>query len=181
MSTVDAPNIVARQLQFVCRWILECVFPLSDGQLRWQPNVSAPSIRFHLFHVARCADIVQYRMSETAGQIWTQEHVASQWNLNTEQLGIGEHGATLPGEDAMHLPLPEKQRLLDYAERVIVALDEAFGRVDDTEFQRVAPGYGGEPMAIGFLITDQLEHMSRHLGMIEAMRGVQGLNGTATI
>jgi hypothetical protein len=46
---------------------------------------------------------------------------------------------------------------------------------------REVPGYRGGPMTIGFLVTDQLEHLCRHLGMIEALRGVQGLSGTATI
>ena len=36
-------------------------------------------------------------------------------------------------------------------------------------------------MAIGLLVADSLEHLSRHLGMIEALKGVQGLDGTATI
>lgn len=181
MSRANSPNIVARQLQFVCRWILECVSPLSEEQLRWQPNASAPSIRFHLFHIARNADYLQCCITEAASQIWTRENMAAQWNINPAQLGLGENGATLEDEVAMHLPLPDKQRLLDYAERVIAITDRALGEVDDEAFQRVVPAYGGRPMAIGAVIADQLEHLSRHLGMIEAMRGVQGLAGTATI
>lgn len=181
MSTTDAPNIVARQLQFVCRWILECVSPLSDEQLRWQPNMTAPSIRFQLFHAVRCADLLQNCITEGPGEIWKRERLAKQWDLDPAQLGLGEMGATLDGEAAMNLALPEKERLLDYTERVLNASIEALNQVDDEAFQRVVSGWQGRPTTIGEAITDQLEHLSRHLGMIEAMRGVQGIDGTATI
>jgi hypothetical protein len=181
MSVPDAPNIVARQLQFVCRWTIECASPLTDEQLRWQPNITTPAIRFHLFHMARCADYLENCITESSGQLWTRENIARRWNLNPEQLGFGENGATLDGEAAMHLPLPDKQSLFDYVEQVIIATDQALAQIDDAAFQRVVPAYGGKRMAIGEVITDQLEHLSRHLGMIEAMRGFQGMNGTATI
>ncbi len=108
MPPTDAPNVVARQLQFVCRWIVEAVAPLSEEQLRWQPHATAPSIRFHLFHIARCADGLQNYIAQGEGQLWKRE------------------------------------------------------------------GFAG-------LVADSLEHLSRHLGMIEALKGVQGLSGTATI
>lgn len=181
MSIADAPNVVARQLQFVCRWTHECVSPLTEEQLRWQPNVTTPAIRFHLFHMARCADYLQNCITESTGQLWTRENIAKQWGLEPEQLGFGENGASLEGEAAMRLPLPDKEVLFEYAQRVIAATEQALAQVDDATFQRVVPAYGGRPMTVGEVITDNLEHLSRHLGMIEAMRGVQGLNGTATI
>jgi hypothetical protein len=33
---------------------------------------------------------------------------------------------------------------------------------------------------MGASITDQLSHTARHLGMIQCLRGIQGLHGTAT-
>jgi uncharacterized damage-inducible protein DinB len=181
MAAAEAPNIVARQLQFVCRWILECVQDLSDEQLAWQPSSTAPSIRFHLFHIARCADFMHCAITESDRQVWHQESIAAQWGLDPAQLGLAEMGATLDGDAAMQLALPDKQRLLDYAERVLVATDESLSRIDDAEFRRVVPNYVRRPETVGYAVTDQLEHLSRHLGMIEAMRGFQGLDGTATI
>jgi hypothetical protein len=181
MPAVDAPNVVARQLQFVCRWIMEAVTPLSEDQLRWQPNVTAPSIRFHLFHIARCADGLQNDLAQGNGEMWTRENLAARWGLDPAQLGIGENGATVAPEVAERLPLPPKADLLAYAEFVLAETDRVLAQVDDAAFGRVVTGWDGEPMAIGLLVVDSLEHLSRHLGMIEALKGVQGMVGTATI
>jgi hypothetical protein len=181
MPAVDAPNVVARQLQFVSRWTREIVVPLSEDQLRWQPHVAAPSIRFHLFHIARCADGLQNYIAEGNGQIWTREDIAARWGLEPEELGMGENGATIAPEAAERLPLPPKSDLLAYTERVLAETDRVLAQVDDAAFGRVVSGWNGEPMAIGLLVADSLEHLSRHLGMIEALKGVQGLAGTATI
>ncbi len=181
MPAVDAPNVVARQLQFVCRWIMEAVAPLSEDQLRRQPHVTAPSIRFHLFHIARCADGLQSCIAQGNGQIWRREGLAARWGFDPAQLGIGENGATVAPEAAERLPLPPKADLLAYAERVLAETDRVLAEVDDAAFGRVVSGSNGEPIAIGLLVADSLEHLGRHLGMIEALKGVQGLSGTATI
>lgn len=181
MLPSDSPNVVARQLQFVCRWIAEVVAPLSEDQLRWQPHAASPSIRFHLFHIARCADGLQDYVAQGTGQIWRREGLAARWGLDPAQLGIGENGATLEPEAAEHLPLPPRTDLQAYAERVLEETDRVLAGVDDAAFGRVVTGWNGEPMAIGLLVADSLEHLSRHLGMIEALKGAQGLVGTATI
>ncbi len=181
MPPTDAPNVVARQLQFVCRWIVECVAPLSEDQVRWQPHAASPSIRFHLFHIARCADSLRNYITQGDGQLWERDRIAARWGLDPAQLGLGENGATVDPEVAMRLPLPDKPELLAYAERVLAETDRVLAQVDDAAFGREVPAWGGEPMAIGLLVADSLEHLSRHLGMIEALKGVQGLAGTATV
>ena len=102
------------------------------------------------------------------------------WGLDTEAVGLREFGATLDGDAALQLPVPEKQHLSNYARQVLVAPDEALSQVDDAEFQR-GISYVGQPESVCYAITDQLKHLSRHLGMIEAMRGIQWLDDTATI
>ena len=52
----DAPNPTAFRMQEAYRWVGEVVADLTEEQLRWQPNPTTPSIRFHLFHIARWAD-----------------------------------------------------------------------------------------------------------------------------
>ena len=181
MPPTDSPNVVARQLQFVCRWIAEAVAPLSEEQLCWQPHAAAPAIRFHLFHIARCADDLRNHIAEGDGSLWTREGFAAKWGLDPARLGLGENGSTVNADVARRLPLPTKPELLAYANRVLAETDQALAAVDDAAFARVVAAWDGEPMAIGFLVTDSLEHLSRHLGMIEALKGVQGLAGTATI
>ena len=64
---------------------------------------------------------------------------------------------------------------------MLAETDRVLAEVDDEAFGRVVAGWNGQPMAIGLLVADSLEHLSRHLGMIEALKGVQGVAGTATI
>ena len=44
----------------------------------------------------------------------------------------------------------------------------------------ITPGPAGDTRDIGGLLLNHFAHDNRHLGMIEALRGVQGLSGTAT-
>jgi hypothetical protein len=47
--------------------------------------------------------------------------------------------------------------------------------------RRLVTGDNGDASPLGHAIADQLSHTARHLGMIECLRGVQGLRGTATV
>jgi hypothetical protein len=50
-------------------------------------------------------------------------------------------------------------------------------RLDDTALQRSVK-WGGR--SVGQAVMTNLEHDNRHLGMIESMRGMLGLRGSAT-
>lgn len=176
----DAPNPTALRMQQVYRWLRSLVADLSEEQLRWQPNPTTPSIRFHLFHVARWADDLHQLCTGAEHQIWHAERIAERWGLDPAELGFGESGAKVEDEAAMALPLPGREELLAYCDRVLTAADRALARIGDEEMHRSVTA-AGESFALGEAIAGQLSHSARHLGMIECLRGVQGLRGTATV
>ena len=177
----DAPNPTAFRMQEAYRWVREVVTDLSEEQLRWQPNLTTPSIRFHLFHVARWADDLHQLLTGTERQVWDAEEVATRWGLDPAVLGFGESGAMIDDEVAMALPLPDREALLAYCDRVLAAADHALATVGGEEMRRTVTDADGQSFPLGNAIADQLSHTARHLGMIECLRGIQRLRGTATV
>ena len=157
------------------------VASLSEEQLRWQPNRTTPSIRFQLFHIARWADDLHQLITGANHQFWHAEGVPARWDLNPSALGLGESGAMVDDEVAMALPLPHREALMDYCNRVLMAADQALAAIGDEEMSRTMTDTDGRSFPLGGTIADQLSHTARHLGMIECLRGVQGLRGTATV
>ena len=170
--------------------ILAITRDLSPDQLAWQPTPHAPAIRFHLWHIARWADLVAANVPAMSPalaaqvgpmeEIWRQEGLATAWGLSDHDLGFLATGMSLPDEAAMALPLPAKGILLDYAARSFAAAERVAAAVDDALF--VTPGRDllGRDASIGAALLNHLLHVGRHLGMIEAARGYQHLRGTAT-
>ena len=177
----DAPNPTAFRMQEAYRWVRESVAGLSEEQLCWQPNPTTPSIRFHLFHIARWADNLTQLLTGAKQEIWHAEGIASRWNLDPAALGFGESGALVTDEVAMVLPLPRRENLLAYCDRVITAADEALAALGDEQMRQTVTDADGQVIVLGEAIADQLSHTARHLGMIECLQGMQGLRGTATV
>ena len=57
------------------------VSELSDDQLKWRPNLTAPSIGFHIWHMARWADDLVETIKGPGSEIWQREGVAERWGL----------------------------------------------------------------------------------------------------
>ena len=177
----DAANPTAFEMQQAYRWVKQIVDDLSEEQLRWQPHPTTPSIRFHLFHVARWADRLHQLLTGADRQVWHAEDVAGHWHLEPSALGFGESGAMVDDEAAMALTLPRRDELMTYCDRVLAVADDALAAVGDEEMRRPVIDLEGQSFPLGEAIAGQLSHTSRHLGMIECLRGVQGLRGTATV
>lgn len=150
----------------------------TDDELTWHPGPTAPPITFHLWHLARWAD----RWAEALGapsQVWTRRGLASAWAFPAE-LGGGETGMHLPDEEAVDLPFPGRDELSAYLAESFAHLEEALGRLTDADLLREEDDLLGVRAPLGESLLRQLSHASRHLGMIEALRGVRGSHGTAT-
>jgi hypothetical protein len=86
----------------------------------------------------------------------------------------------LADADAQVLTLPSRATLVTYAIRTFDAAAQATLAVDDERFVRPGRDPLGRESTIGGAVLNHLLHLGRHLGMIEALRGVMGLHGTAT-
>jgi hypothetical protein len=163
--------------------LLKVVDGLDDRHIMWTPIKTAPSIGFHLWHMARWADYLQEMIGGSTGQIWETEGLASEWGFHDSDLGFAATGMGLDDNASASLPLPKKDVLLEYVRRVFAKADHAVGTMSEEDFHRtVRDRHGAEwqEAEIGDAILSWFKHDNRHLGMIECMLGVQGLHGTAT-
>jgi len=159
--------------------LLALVADVTDEQLRWRPGPHAPGIGFHLWHTARWAD---YDRQIIGGgeQIWHTQELAVRWGLEAPSLGQTGTGTGMGDEASELLVLPEKGILVSYAEEAFAAFDSFVdGLTLDALAAPTRPPDRQQRPVQNALLT-HLAHDNRHLGMIEALRGLLGLSGTAT-
>lgn len=179
------------------RNVLEAVREVGEDQMRWRPPRSN-SISFNLWHIARWADHMQSvvgaltpGLRERVGasiEIWTRESLSAKWGFPAGGLGAAETGMGMDEDASAELPLPPKGDLVGYATRAFEAADLAVREVHDDDLARTAEF---DPATVPWVspsdygtvanwILGGIRHDSRHLGMIEALKGSVGLRGTAT-
>jgi hypothetical protein len=170
--------------------VLRIVEDLTDEQLELGSRTS-PSIAFHVWHVARWADLLQSRMSDMtpalrerlggAQQIWDSERFAEKWGFTGVDLGGDATGMGMDDDVSASLRLPAREELLGYAAEAFAAANAAVEAADEEQLRAGATDLYGRPTSVGAAVVAHLAHVNRHLGMIEALRGARGLRGTATV
>jgi uncharacterized damage-inducible protein DinB len=183
--------MILERVQKTHQRLLEIGADLSDAQLRWSPGPRAPSIAFHIWHMARWADRLQATLPtmtatpahgpDLARELWQAEALAQRWGWSPDTLGYGQTGMEMSDEAATNLKLPPRQALFDYARRAFAAADRAVAAIEDRQLEQRGIDIYEHENSIGYVLLVHLSHASRHLGMIECLRGVQGLRGTATV
>ena len=188
-----------RWVEFSAEWLdwsqrnLLAAVKATDGAvLHRRPGPRAPSIAFHGWHMARWADRYQSAMpawlggrprAEFAPEIWVADDVVGRWGLAGIDTGdFGGTGAGLDDEASAALPLPDAPELLAYMDAAFEAfLARVTAIEDDSMLDIEVTDLYGERSTIADAIADATSHSDRHLGMIEALRGVLGDHGTVTI
>jgi len=168
--------------------ILAATRDLTAAQAATPPGPHAPTIGFHLWHIARWADIVQAHLHNMGAasdtppiqEIWERDGLVEEWGLGGVDLGYRATGMGVPDAAAQRLTLPANHILQDYATRTFAAAETAVLAVDDERFNTPGCDPLGRESTVGGAVLNHLLHLGRHLGMIEALRGVLGLHGTAT-
>jgi hypothetical protein len=169
--------------------ILGLVESLTDEQLLWKPAGYNNSIAFNLWHIARWSDnLIAEVLKEfpqlgldlgQAAEIWEQDSLAEKWGLPPV---LYPGGTGLSDEAAEGLVFPAKEELLAY-------LRKTFGRTEQfiEQFDALYPGSGSiSDKELHRTITDirwnlyyYLMHHCRHLGMMEALKGLFMGKGSA--
>jgi uncharacterized damage-inducible protein DinB len=160
--------------------LLASVADLTDEQIHSRAGPHAPAISFHFFHVSRWAD---YDRQILGGgeQIWIEKNLAARWDLEAADLGDTETGMGMGDEASERLILPSSAMLVSYAEEAFAAFDSFVGALTlDQLSQRTRPP-DAEDRSVQTALVTHLAHDNRHLGMIEALRGLLGLKGSATV
>ena len=157
--------------------------------LRTRPALTAPSIAFHAWHLARWADRHQAqlpiwlaRATTPRPEIWVRDAVATRWGFDAVAMGEYGIGAGLDDEASAALPLPDIGELMAYARPSFAAfVDVVLAIESDSILTRTVTDLYGDRSTIGDVIAGVISHTDRHLGMMEAIRGVLGQEGTATV
>ncbi|HLF71010.1 MAG TPA: DinB family protein [Dehalococcoidia bacterium] len=158
--------------------LVEAVDGLTDEQLAHRPGGTTPSIAFHLWHSARWADSDQSAISGNP-EVWLRDAYAPRWHLADTALGEAGTGTGMSDDQSAGLALPGKTGLLEYVTAAFAAFDAVAGRLTAAQLGDETTASDGTATVQARLLVQQT-HTNRHLGMIEALKGLQGLHGTAT-
>jgi hypothetical protein len=148
------------------------------------------SVAWNLWHVARFADLTWTDIASahpafTQGgaheQIWLADGLAARWGFDGVPLGRHATGWGMPEEAAAGMRF-DRAELVGYAERAYVAAFGAAAVLDDATLgaELVSP-HDGSSWSYGRLLVMHTGHASRHLGMMEAVRGLLVGHGTVTV
>ena len=171
------------------RLILKLTEELSDEQLLWKPTGYNNSIAFNLWHIARWSDnLVTEILNEFPGlgidmgdprEIWEQETLGEKWGLPPV---LYPGGTGLSDDEADRLTFPAKEEMLTYLRKTFLRTEE-FVEKFDAHFSAPTPVADEE---LHKKLTDirwnlyyYLMHHCRHLGMMEALKGLLTGKGSA--
>ena len=157
---------------------------LNADQFRWSAGPSLHSVAWQLWHCARWDDVLAAHINRDLGrdpqaQVWERESVAQSWSLTPGSMGRRDAGTDLADEDAEKIKFPAQQDVIDYARRAFTFVEDAIAAIPDDLLLEVAKDDADGDTNLDNVII-YLEHLSRHLGMIESIRGLQGLAGSST-
>lgn len=161
--------------------IIGLVTDLTNEQLLWRPSDLAPSIGFHVWHLGRWADLVQEIFNGSGTQVWIKNRIAALWGFSIPDLGFADTGKGIDEDTSANLPLPSKEILIEYVRLAFAEVDNAAaiaaqGHVRGLKMNPLAEGYFGQETSAVEVILNMAGHDNRHLGMIQMLRGLQGLD-----
>ncbi|HSL45187.1 MAG TPA: DinB family protein [Anaerolineales bacterium] len=184
-----APYDTLRAYKVNHKLILVLAESLSDEQMLWKPAGYNNSIGFNLWHIARWSDnliaevLKEYPELELdlgePIEIWEQESLAEKWGLPPV---LYPGGTGLSDEAADGLSFPAKDEMLAYLQKTFARTEEFIEKFD-------ARYPGSDPIAdpelhkklsdIRWHLYYYLMHHCRHLGMMEAIKGLLTGKGSA--
>jgi hypothetical protein len=163
MDSESARDQLTQETLESIQMLLDAVAGLTDEQVLRRPGGTLPSIAFHLWHTARWLDY-DCEVYGGARQAWLGQGFADRWQLKGLEQSDGGTGTGLGDEEAAGLELPGRNELIAYANAAV----RVFAQTLETM-----------PEARKVLLM-HVTHVNRHLGMVEAIKGLQGMRGTAT-
>jgi hypothetical protein len=179
MAAREHVALLAGRIAITHRHLLDAAEKSSEEDVLWHPGPTSPPIAFHLWHAGRWAD--RWAEAVTGNpQRWHREGLTTKWHFPPEQ-GAGDTGMELPDEQAAQLPFPTRDQLTTYLRGAFSDLEQAVGVLDDETILRDGDNLLGATAPLDDSLIRHLSHVSRHLGMVEALRGLRGGHGTATV
>jgi DinB family protein len=157
---------------------------LSPEQFAWSAGPSLHSVAWQLWHAARWDDVFASYLHRAFArdprtQVWERESMAARWSLTPETLGRRDTGTEMSDEMAEAVRFPDQKEVVAYARLAFAYTEEGITLIPDDRLLAIEKDDpDGDSLLDNVLIY--LEHLSRHLGMIEAIRGLTGSAGSST-
>jgi hypothetical protein len=169
--------------------ILDLTESLSDEQLCWKPEGYNNSIAFNLWHIARWSDNLIAEILEEfpelgldlvdPREIWEQDSLAERWGLPPV---LYPGGTGLSDEAADDLIFPSNDEILAYLRKTFARTEEFIEKFD-SQYPVSQPIQDPELLkklsTIRWNVYYYLMHHCRHLGMMEALKGLLTGKGSA--
>ncbi|HEY4913196.1 MAG TPA: DinB family protein [Candidatus Dormibacteraeota bacterium] len=156
--------------------LLKVAEELSPEQFAWSASPGLHSVAWQLWHAARWEDVFasyfhKAMATDPRSQVWDRESLADRWALATGSMGRRDTGTEMSDEAAEEMRLPVQKEVVDYTRLAFAYAEEAIALISDDQLlatPKVDPE--GDTKLDNVLIY--FEHLSRHLGMIESIRGL---------
>ena len=164
--------------------LLKAAEDLSPEQFAWSAGPSLHSVAWQLWHAARWDDVVasyfhRALAQDPRTQVWDRESLSDKWSLASGTMGVRDTGTKMSDESAEEIGFPDKKEVIAYARQAFAYAEEGIELISDDLLLAIAKDDpDGDTQLDNVLIY--LEHLSRHLGMIESIRGLEGLVGSST-
>jgi hypothetical protein len=177
-------DTVLRFYKLTHQRLLKAAEELSPEQFAWSAGPSLHSVAWQLWHAARWDDVFASYLhrslaKEPRAQVWERESLAEQWSMASGSTGRRDTGTQMSDEAAEEMRFPAPKDVVGYARRAFAYTEQGIELIPNDLFLAVAKDDPDSDTTLDNVVI-YLEHLSRHLGMIEAIRGLQGLTGTAT-
>jgi hypothetical protein len=184
-----APYDTLRAYQVNHKLILSLAEGLTDEQMLWKPAGYNNSIAFNLWHTARWSDNLIAEILKEFSQldidlgesteIWEQESLAEKWGLPPV---LYPGGTGLSDEAADGLVFPAQAEMIAYLRKTFNRTEEFIGTFD-ARYPADEPirdqGLHKMITTIRWNLFYYLMHHCRHLGMMEALKGLLTGRGSA--
>jgi len=169
--------------------ILRLAESLTDDQLYWKPTGYNNSIGFNLWHIARWSDNLIAEVFKEypeldidfggTTEIWEQESLAEKWGLPPV---LYPGGTGLSDEVADGLNFPAKDEMMAYLQKTFLRTEEFIEKFDSRypSSELIADEELHKKLTdIRWNLYYYLMHHCRHLGMMEALKGLLTGKGSA--
>jgi len=187
---LSASAIALRRLMRANALLFEIVTGMYDEQSSRWAAPTAPSVKWHLWHVSRWSDIVQATLFPIANgeadlrnkgaELWTALGIADEWGFENPMPGKLGGGTGTGKSESAKLELPNMIRIVGYARSSFELCEMRFSQIDDGVFESDFYDWDNVRLQVGDAMFGHISHLNRHLGMIEAIKGVLGMDGSAT-
>mgnify|MGYP001591788736 FL=1 len=185
MPIPSPAEIISTRLNKLNNQILQAVDVLTEEEASTWVVTTAPSCKWHLWHMGRWADYVQGLLSPIVDQktpeLWEFSGVAKEWGFEGVDLGMWGAGSGLGNETGQSLPIPVVAIVRSYAKEAFDLLETRVAKLDDESFNAQFTDWHDNDTSVGDAMVGYIAHANRHLGMLEALSGILGKNGSVTV